>query len=304
MKLRTDHAWLVLKPARLFLAILALIFVVETSVMLVLPLLLGPNIGLYVEAWIDALLLTLVVAPMLWWLVVLPLRALVRNRTKLLRYALSVQEDEQRRIARDLHDSLGQSLTGMLVALRAVEETTADEELRSRLRDIRQIGGATHDEIRRIVRGLRPSVLDDLGLVAALRRLVEELRENTSIQVSLDADGLENRRLPRAAETSLFRVAQEALSNAVKHAAASRIDVAIRSAGSGIELSVCDDGRGFDVSARLKSEASPQPFGLWSIRERIALLAGTVSMESSPGKGTRIVAWVSAADSGIAHGED
>lgn len=304
MRLRTEHAWLVLKPARLFLAILAVIFLVETSVMLVMPLILGPEIDLYFEAWLDALLLTLVVAPLLWWLVVLPLRALVRNRTKLLRYALSVQEDEQRRIARDLHDSLGQSLTGMLVALRAVEETSSDEELRGRLRDIRQIGSETHEEIRRIVRGLRPSVLDDLGLIAALRRLVDELRDRSGVDVTLAVDGLDDARLPRAAETALYRVAQEAVNNAVKHAAASNITVRIRREGNGVELSICDDGRGFDVAAKLRGDADPHPFGLWSMRERIALLAGAVRMKSGSGQGTQIIAWIPADRSESAHGED
>lgn len=280
-----------LGPRGLFLAVLATIFVVEAAVMFVLPIIFGRDLNFLAEALIDSLLLTVVVAPLLWWLIVLPLQSLAQVRTQLLQRMLTVREEEQSRIARDLHDGLGQSLTSVLVALRAIEETTSDESLRSNLKSVREIGAETHEELRRLARGLRPPSLDDLGLAAALHRVVSELKATSAGEhIALDTRECEGERLPKEIETALFRIVQESLANALKHAHASRIDIRLGRTRDLVELIVDDDGRGFDLDVAMRYSRSSQPFGLWSIQERAAMLGGNVRIATTPGSGTRVTA--------------
>lgn len=280
-----------LGPRGLFLAVLATIFVVEAAVMFVLPIIFGRELNFLAEALIDSLLLTVVVAPLLWWLIVLPLQSLAQIRTQLLQRMLTVREEEQSRIARDLHDGLGQSLTSVLVALRAIEETTSDESLRANIKSVREIGAETHEELRRLARGLRPPSLDDLGLSAALHRVVSELKTTSAGEhITIDTRECDGERLPKEVETALFRIAQESLANALKHARASRIDIRLGRARDLVELIVDDDGRGFDLDGAMRYSRTSQPFGLWSIQERAAMLGGNVRIATTPGAGTRVTA--------------
>lgn len=270
---------------------MATIFVVEAAVMFVLPIIFGRDLNFLAEALIDSLLLTVVVAPLLWWLIVLPLQSLAQVRTQLLQRMLTVREEEQSRIARDLHDGLGQSLTSVLVALRAIEETTSDDSLRSNLKSVREIGAETHEELRRLARGLRPPSLDDLGLAAALHRVVSELKATSAGEhITIDTRECDDGRLPKEVETALFRIAQESLANALKHAHASRIDIRLGRTRDLVELIVDDDGRGFDLDVAMRYSRSSQPFGLWSIQERAAMLGGNVRIATTPGSGTRVTA--------------
>jgi signal transduction histidine kinase len=271
-----------LPPRRLFAVVLIAVFAAEAAVMLVLPFLLPADRGTNLPAVVDACLLTAVVAPVLWRLVIRPLQQLAAARQRLVGLLLSAQEDERRRIARDLHDGLGQALTSLLVGLRAIEESSSEEKVRTQVRALRDVGAETHDEVRRLARGLRPAVLDDAGFVPALERFLAEIRMTHDVEIGLDMQCPAGR-LPADVETALYRIAQEAVTNAVRHSQASRIDVTLNCTGHRIEFAIQDNGRGFDPAT---SEAAP--FGLLSIHERAVLLGGHATIHSQPGAGSKI----------------
>jgi signal transduction histidine kinase len=289
MKLRHGAtAFSSLSPGRVFLLILAVVFTIEAAVMIVLPYVLPKDSDRRLETLVDSCTLTLVLAPVLWSLVISPLRRLAESRSQLLQRVISAQEDEQRRIARDLHDEIGQGLTSLLVGLRTLEESKTFETAKQRAGELRQIGGRVHDEIRRLARGLRPSVLDDLGLAEAVARYAEDYEQTHGIAVSVSLPDRSAARLPEAVETALFRVTQEALTNVVKHAGARHVDLVVARDRSCVRLRVSDDGRGFDPGAVLRGPAGGRSFGLTNMAERAALLDGVLAVESRAGGGTTL----------------
>ncbi len=179
-------------------------------------------------------------------------------RARLLKQVMSAREEEQRRIARDLHDGIGQSLTSLLLGLRVAAEVPTFEEARVRLVELRGITASLLDEVRRLARGLRPTVLDDLGLAAVLERYAADYTEAHGIAVDVYAPDLALARLPAEVETALYRIAQETLTNVLKHAAATAVSLVVRRESSGVHLTVEDDGRGF-------RQRYPAP-GAWSRR--------------------------------------
>jgi signal transduction histidine kinase len=209
-------------------------------------------------------------------------------RARLLKQVLSAREEEQRRIARDLHDGIGQSLTSLLLGLRAAAEVPTFEEARARLGELRGITASLLEEVRRLARGLRPSVLDDLGLAAALERYAADYTQAHGIAVDVVAPDLALARLPAEVETALYRIAQETLTNVLKHAAAKAVSLVVRRESSGVHLTVEDDGRGFDNDALLQAPGTGIGLGLLDIRERAALLNGSVTLESRLGSGTTV----------------
>lgn len=275
-------------PGRLFLLLLASIFGVEAVVMLVLPRILPQQSSVSFTAVIDACLLTSLLAPLVWLLVIRPLQRLAEMRHHLLALTLSAQEDERRRIARDLHDELGQSLTSLLVGLRTIEEAASEEPIRQQIQKLRQIGSDTHEEIRRLARGLRPAVLDDIGLQPALERLFGELCSIQDIDAQLEPGTQECPRLPGEIETACYRIVQEATANAIRHGAATKLRLGLRCTPQEIRLSIHDNGRGFDPSRVLQGSGAAAPFGLMNIFERAWLCGGDVSLQSQPGEGTTI----------------
>ncbi len=286
MKANRARVWYIVKPWRLFLVVLGLIFAVESTVMFLLPVLLPKGESPTYTAMFDACLLTLMLAPLMWWLVIRPLRSLAETRTELLARVLSAQEEERGRIARDVHDGLGQSLTCLTVGLRAVEERSTDEEVRQHLQELRRIGSETHQEIRRLATGLRPSVLDDLGLAAALERYLDDLSKIQRVQTNLDVQHFGSARLPNAVETALYRIVQEATTNALRHGAATVIRLTARRTPKMVELEIRDNGCGFDPRAAFRRCGEAHSFGLCSMRERVDLLSGTLNVDSHPGAGT------------------
>lgn len=277
------------RPWRVFLLVLVTVFTVEAAVMFVLPVLLPANSSFGSAALWDACLLTFILAPLLWKLAVQPLRQLAESRQRLLALALSAQETERGRIARDLHDGIGQGLTCMLVGLRAIEESSTDGQVQSQVRELRRLGGETHDEIRRLARGLRPAVLDDAGLIPALERFLEDVRSIQDVEASLELACPDDSRLPTDVETTLYRIAQEAVTNAIRHGAASRIRLIIRCHGDTVTLVVEDNGCGFDSTVeRPKDDGDDEFFGLSSIRERAWLVGGQATIQSSPGAGSSV----------------
>ncbi|MDQ7828476.1 MAG: GAF domain-containing sensor histidine kinase [Armatimonadota bacterium] len=211
-------------------------------------------------------------------------RAKEAARGELIERLLTAQEEERRRIARELHDEAGQALTALILNLEMAGREAAEPDA-TRLRRLKGIAEQTLGELRRLIYDLRPTVLDDLGLGAAVRWYVREVVEPSGLAVTLDLQGVD-RRLPPPAETALFRILQEALNNVLKHAAATRVSVALHVGQDAVRLTVSDDGRGFEVG---RPPARPGGgLGLLGMRERAELLGGQMHVRSAPGQGTTI----------------
>jgi signal transduction histidine kinase len=197
--------------------------------------------------------------------------------------SLRTEEEERRRIGRDLHDEAGQTLAFLRLQLEMIERD-APERLRPRLSAVRELAGRTTVELRRIVAALSPSVLERLGLPTALRLLIKRFRYSHGAQTRYRAS-LSSERLPRAEQEVIYRVAQECLQNVAKHSAATRVNVSLRSTDKRIRLSVRDNGAGFCADQAL---SKPKSFGLAGMRERALLLGGMLQVSSAPGKGTEV----------------
>ncbi|HYR96842.1 MAG TPA: PAS domain-containing protein [Candidatus Binatus sp.] len=207
-----------------------------------------------------------------------------RYRT-LARQLLDVQESERHAVARELHDDLGQTLTAIKLALAGRSGS------RRRADDI-GTGLALVDEaierVRNLAIELRPLILDELGLVAALRWLVGRKAREAKVDVHLDVAAVETKRLPAALETACFRLVQEAFTNILRHSAARRVEVAVNRGGDRVSVIVRDDGKGFDKEAARKRAAVGGSLGVISMEERVALAGGRLSIESGPGRGTTV----------------
>lgn len=210
-------------------------------------------------------------------------------RTRLLERVISAQEEERRRIARELHDETGQSLTSLALGLQAMEGVESLEEVKVRTAELRSLVAKTLEEVHLLARALRPSILDDLGLVAALERSVKGYEAATGLHIDFYAQGLDGRRLSPHLETALYRIVQEALTNVVKHAQARNVSVLLERRGRAVVAVVEDDGRGFDVAEVRRSQGEDKGLGLIGIEERASLLGGTLTVESRPGMGTTVV---------------
>lgn len=204
-------------------------------------------------------------------------------RRQLLERVIATQEDERRRIARELHDSTSQTLTSLLVGLRLIETACRDCPARGRVSDLRDLAAQTLEEVHNISMQLRPRVLDDLGLAAALERLVAEWQARQKILADVIIHTGEER-LPGEIETALYRIVQETLTNVARHARAKSVSVLVERRGQAVVAVVEDDGVGFDV---LAAHANGR-LGLLGMRERAELLGGSLTVESAPGRGTSV----------------
>jgi signal transduction histidine kinase len=202
------------------------------------------------------------------------------------RRVVAAQELERRRLARELHDETGQALTSILLGLRTVEEAKSPEQVHAAATRLRELVVDTLQDVRALAVELRPKVLDDFGLVPALERLVTTFSDKTGIAADLEA-ALPEERLPAEIETALYRIVQEALTNVVKHAGASRVSVLLTRGDTSVTAVVEDDGRGFEAG-----ESSGEGVGLVGMRERVGLLEGRLAIESTEGAGTTLVAEV------------
>jgi len=201
---------------------------------------------------------------------------------------LRAQEKERARVARELHDDTGQALTLLLVRLQIAANQTTDAKTRAELAELRELVAQTMDGVRRLVVDLGPTVLDDLGLASSVEWLAERLRADGRMRVDLHLDV--EREPTRAIALALFRVTQEALTNVLRHAAASCVSIHLTHDNGHLRLVVADDGVGFDVEAAGRS--SEESVGLLGMTERIALVGGELRVESDPGRGTTVVAIV------------
>jgi PAS domain S-box-containing protein len=202
----------------------------------------------------------------------------------LLNDVLTAQEAERGRIARELHDETAQTLTSLLVGLRAVEQSQELGQALGAASTLRGLVLAALAGVQRMARGLRPSVLDDLGLEEALERLGTEVSRAHGFVVDVHSTGPRLPRLPEGLEIALYRMAQEALTNASKHAAPKAVSILIHRNPTEVRLVVEDDGKGFDASEAV----SDAQLGLVGMRERAHLVGGSMTIESSPGNGTTI----------------
>jgi signal transduction histidine kinase len=198
---------------------------------------------------------------------------------------IAAQEEERKRIARELHDSTSQALSSLLIGLRVLADRLDEPEARQRAEDLRAIVAQTLDEVHALAVQLRPSVLDDLGLPAALERHIADCRRRYPLAIDLAVSGLASDRLPATVETALYRIVQEALTNVVRHADATTASVLVERRDGAVRLVIEDDGRGFDAGAINRGDGH---LGLYSIRERAELLGGTLTIESAPGQGASL----------------
>ncbi len=194
--------------------------------------------------------------------------------------ALAAQEEERARVARDLHDEVNQSLTGLLLRLEATRKN-APPELAAELAEIRALANRAMQELLVLARQLRPTALDDLGLKAALSSHVSQLGRQSGIETRFGARG-DLATVPQEVQIVAYRVAQEALSNAIRHSGAEHLDVQLVRAPDALELAVGDDGHGFTF------EDATRGLGLAGMRERALLVNGSLELESRPESGTRI----------------
>ena len=210
-------------------------------------------------------------------------------RGELLREIFSIQEEERRRIARELHDETSQSLASLAASLEAVAGTlpASADKAKAGLRKVQGLSISILDEINNLIYELRPTLLDDLGLIAATRWLVDNNLRAEGVRVNFNTVGRQ-RRLPPQVETTLFRVMQEAISNIVKHAHAKNASVSLHFKSSVVRVHVRDDGRGFDVEEAVSSKDRPRGLGLVGMKERVELVNGTLNIRSRPGGGTEI----------------
>ena len=201
------------------------------------------------------------------------------------RRVVEAQELERARLARELHDETGQALTSILLGLKALEDHVGSDEGHTAAAGLRDLVVSTLQDVRRLAVELRPSALDDFGLVPALERLVETFASTSGIGVDLDAR-LGEGRLPTEVETALYRLVQEALTNVVKHASAGQVTVRLTRDSAGVTASVADDGSGFDLAA------ADGRLGLTGMRERVGLIGGRLTVDSAEGRGATVIAEV------------
>ena len=201
------------------------------------------------------------------------------------RRVVGAQEEERRRLALELHDETGQALTSILLGLKAIGGAKNKEDAERAEADVRALVVQALQDVRALAVELRPSALDDFGLAAALERLAHTFAERSGIETTVETH-LEAR-LPPEIETTLYRVVQEALSNVVKHAAAEHVSIVVTQHGGAVAATVDDDGQGF-AEGTVRADA----LGLTGMRERLALVGGTLELESAPGSGTTVAAQV------------
>lgn len=207
-------------------------------------------------------------------------------RGELLREIFAIQEEERRRIARELHDETSQALASLAANLEAAAGMLpyGHDEVKTTLRKTEHLAINVLDEIHKLIYELRPTLLDDLGLVAATRWLADNNLGVAGVTVNLKTSGRE-RRLPPQLETTLFRVIQEATYNIAKHAYAKNADITLHFKKRAIMVHVRDDGEGFDVEEAISSKDRPRGLGLLGMKERVKLTNGTLSIRSHPGGG-------------------
>jgi len=216
------------------------------------------------------------------------LAALSRDLRRLSSQVLHVQEAERKRISRELHDEVGQALTVLNTNLGMLQRngTVDGALLKKKIADTQMLLAQTMETVHRFARELRPAILDELGLLPALRSYLRNFAERTGLRVRFAASP-EAERLNDDQKTVVYRVAQESLTNVAKHAHASRVTVSLRKVSRGLQVEIKDNGNAFEVDQQLSSEGRKR-LGLLGMRERVRLVNGRFAVKSRPGKGTTV----------------
>ncbi|MFH1928560.1 MAG: GAF domain-containing protein [Chloroflexota bacterium] len=214
---------------------------------------------------------------------------------RLLQHAITAQEEERKRIARELHDGTSQILTGLALNLQAAMDIAEMDGVQNARMDemLKKAHGLaiqTSIEVTRLINDLRPTLLDSLGLAPAIQRYVETCLQPKGIDATLKTRGHE--RLPSEVEVALFRITQEAINNIMKHSEAKSVDIDLQCDGEKCVLRIKDDGKGFDVEEITKVEKTGRGVGLFGMKERVTLVGGSCSIRSRPGQGTTIISEV------------
>ncbi len=204
---------------------------------------------------------------------------------------MQVQEQERRTLAHDLHDEMGTALTALKMNLQTMQRVSDTTQVNESLHDSLDILDTLLGRVRDLSLDLRPSLLDDLGLVPAIRWYVMRQAERAGIQVQVDAESF-SRSLPVDASVVCFRIVQEAVTNVLRHAKATRLDVRLQDTESGFDLAVTDNGDGFSVTATMAEASDRRTLGLLGMRERARALGGTLTIQSAPNRGTQVRAHI------------
>ena len=211
-----------------------------------------------------------------------------------MRYAIRriAFEAERRRLALELHDELGQTLNSIKLSLdmvlaSAAAESEAASESQAPLRRAQYLVSQLIQQVRQLALDLRPAMLDDLGLAPALKSFFRQQTSQTGLQINFENGVADSRRFPQAIETAAYRITQEGVTNAVRHANVRSISVALQANDRTLSLIIRDQGKGFEPASRLTESTST---GLTGMRERARLLGGDLTIESAPGAGTRLCA--------------
>lgn len=211
-----------------------------------------------------------------------------RQQLRLMQDLVSAEEEERRRIARELHDSTGQLLTSLLLQLRALQKNLHEKRPQEEMDRLRKTASDALADLRRILQGLHPSTLDDFGLVPSLRRYAFDLGRTAGLKVNFFSEGLQDWRPPQMVEVAVFRATQEIMNNLVKHARARNAQLFIKQEDGELRVVVSDDGIGFNLDEALGRAAQEHRFGLLGIRNRVEMLGGMVEIDSRPGEGTTV----------------
>jgi signal transduction histidine kinase len=204
------------------------------------------------------------------------------------RQLLNAQEEERRRIARELHDQMGQNLTVLNLGLKSLHDT-APKKVRDAVAPLQELAAQTARDLHRVALELRPSTLDDLGLVKAIGNLVEKWSAQWAIDVDIECSQYNPSEVSKEAETALYRIIQEALNNVAKHSRARRVSIILQGTPGHAQAIIEDDGRGFDTAKPRPPADQKGGLGLSGIRERLNVLGGSLSIESAPGRGTALI---------------
>jgi signal transduction histidine kinase len=210
------------------------------------------------------------------------------QRSLLLADLITAEEDERRRIARELHDGTGQTLTSLLLRLRALQYSESLDKVLVETEQLRQSTADVMADLRRISQGLYPTVLDDFGLVPAIRRCANEAAKSGNFEVEISDTGMADVRLSRSVETALYRMTQEALNNIQKHAQAKHVFLSITLDPEWLSIIVKDDGKGFDKDEQKTIVSEESKLGLFSMRQRSAWLGGSLEVTSHQGEGAMV----------------
>lgn len=275
-------------PLRVFGLILAVVFAVEMSIMLAVAAIPDEYRNDLWLSLIDSAALVTVLCPALWILIVRPLRGLVAERGALLSQSLQIQEEQRARLSRDLHDELGQTQTAVLLGLQSVVNSSTHAEAIDRAQAVRQIAAAAVESTRRIARGLSPTVLRDFGLTAAVERICEDLAASSGIDFVRDLR-IGAARFDAEVEIAAYRLIQEGVTNAARHARARRVTVRVEFAERGLAICIEDDGKGISNDAGGSGSGG---LGMAGMRERVVSLGGQFRIDSRPSIGTAIRAFI------------